>query len=175
MVSTVSAYSLWQTLLRGWLTVTPNRFEIHCMTIETHSMISHSMEHELKQSLIWCNDSRCLGETRSLKVLWCQFRAFCLSIQWVYFKPKYQIWIHWRTYNCIPLLPFTWVWQSSFIDCRNWSVGYFWHVNSFNFAMCTFASQYLPIELVPCSDGWRELDDKQYIWFHDAGLHNSAI
>jgi len=26
-------------------------------------------------------------------------------------------------------------------------------VNSFNFAMCTFASKCFPIELVPCSDG----------------------
>jgi len=28
-------------------------------------------------------------------------------------------------------------------------------VNSFNFAMCAFASKSLPTELVPCSDGWR--------------------
>jgi hypothetical protein len=28
-------------------------------------------------------------------------------------------------------------------------------VNSFNFAICAFASKCLPIGLVPCSDGWR--------------------
>jgi len=28
-------------------------------------------------------------------------------------------------------------------------------VNLFNFAMCAFASNCFPIELVPCSDGWR--------------------
>jgi len=28
-------------------------------------------------------------------------------------------------------------------------------VNSFNFGMCAVASKCFPIELVPCSDGWR--------------------
>jgi len=37
-------------------------------------------------------------------------------------------------------------------------------VNSFNFAMWAFATKCYPIELVPCSNGWQELDDKQYIW-----------
>ena len=29
------------------------------------------------------------------------------------------------------------------------------NVNLFNFEICTSASECLPIELVPCSDGWR--------------------
>jgi len=33
----------------------------------------------------------------------------------------------------------------------------------FNFVMGAFASKCFPTELVPCSDGWRKPDDKQYI------------
>ena len=38
-------------------------------------------------------------------------------------------------------------------------------VHSCNFVMWTTASKVLPIELVPCCDGWRKIDDKRHIWF----------
>jgi len=114
------------------------------------------MVYKPKQILTSGSDSTCLGEIRQLQspylLVWSVLSVNNVNIGYKSMSPinfSYELTI------VIPRLPCLFKMASaasSTVELVNSVTSD--SVNSFNFAMCTFASKCLPIELVPCSDGW---------------------
>jgi len=137
--------------------VAPRRCVWRHMTAVAQHLIERSMEYEPKQILTSGSDSKCLHEIRRLKSPQLLVRSV-LSVNTVNIASKSMSPMNLSSEFTIviPRLPCLFNMASAAsatIQLVNSVTSD--SVNSFNFAICAFASNCVPIELVPCSDGWR--------------------
>jgi len=157
IASAVSADSLRQTVLMvvaEWRTSTlrnasydrrSSRFDIafHEICAETNPNVKQQFH------MSWWNSEDSKSLSASVERFVCHFGYYGLNwISNMVFLCKLTIVIPWLPCLCRMAKA-----VSSTVELVN-SVNSD-YVNSFNFAMWAFASKCFPIELVPCSDGWR--------------------
>jgi len=115
------------------------------------------VEHEPQQTPTWVSYSTCLGEIQlfasPLLPVWSNLSVNSVNIDRTEMSNmnlscNLRSVIPWRL--CLFYKPKAVSWSIELVNSVTSD-----SVNSFHFTMCTFASMCFPIELVPCSDGWR--------------------
>jgi len=140
-----------------WRPVAPAQSIMHSMTAMAPGLIHRSSEYDLKQILTWGSNSRCRGGIRQLPScsmpVWSVLSVNSVNIYWILTS---NLNVFCELTIVIPPLPCILSMVkavSSIVELVNAVTSAY--VNLFHSAMHAFASQCSPLELVPCSDGWR--------------------
>jgi len=157
IASTISVYSLRHMVLRVLADGNTNSFRNALydhsssrLDIAFHGLCSKmklNMRYRLQVS--WWNSQVWMSFAASPERFVLQFCKYTWNL-----NGKFDFALRTYNQNISTSFPHQYC-HSCFINRWTRQFNYSDTVNSFNIAICAFASKGLPIELVPCSDGWR--------------------